>query len=175
VTVEDARDATACIVCVGENDRGDDAVGPLVAEEIRRSHPDVDVRVCRDPFELLDAATGADIVVVVDAARVVGAHVGDTATAGSVVVVDDCDEVEAPSVAALSLGVTSTHGFGPAEVLALGRNVDGVRARVVLVAVAGQRFGVGAGVSDAVAAAVPTAAEQAVRVLRRLDEAVRVA
>lgn len=174
MTVQAARDGTACIVCVGERHRGDDGVGPLVAQAIRRSHPDVDVRVCRDPFELLDVATGAEVVVVVDAARVVGEHAGGTATPGSVVVVADCDD-ESHDVAQLSAGMTSTHGFGPAEVLALRRHVDGARVRVGLVAVAGESFGVGADVSDAVAAAVPTAAEQAVRVLRHLDDAVRVA
>jgi hydrogenase maturation protease len=155
-------DVDGCIVCLGERSRGDDGVGPLVADEIRRSHPDVDVRECRDPFDLIDAVGDAARVVVVDAARV-----GDDPTArrvavGSVHAVADLEQAHG------FLGLTSTHGFGPVEVLALAGAVragGAADATVTLVAVVGERFDIGADVSDAVTAAVPFAAEQAVRLL----------
>jgi hydrogenase maturation protease len=152
-------DAPACIVCLGEKDRGDDGVGPLVAEQIRRSHADVDVRQCHDPFDLLDVISESGSVVVVDAARVVGEPAGASAAAGTIHVVADLEQARA------SLGLASTHAFGPAEVLALARTVGRARARVTLVAVVGEHFDVGAAAGSAVAAAVPAAAEQAVRLL----------
>jgi Ni,Fe-hydrogenase maturation factor len=65
------------------------------------------------------------------------------------------------------LGLASTHGFGPAEVLALAGTVGAGDATVTLVAVVGEHFDIGADVGEAVTAAVPAAAEQAVRLLRR--------
>jgi len=151
-----------CVVCLGHSDRGDDGVGPLVADEIRRSHPDVDVRECRDPFDVLDVV--ADTVVVVDAARIVADPVRGTDAAGTVHVVTDVEQAQA------SRGLASTHGLGLAEVLALVGEIEGDRPRVMLVAVVGERFDMGAGASDAVTAAVPAAAEQAVRLLRDSSE-----
>ena len=156
----DARGApSGCVVCVGVRERGDDGVGPLVADEIRRTHPEVDVRECRDPFDLLDVVADAGTVVVVDAARVVDDRAGSTAVPGSVHIVADSDQ------ARTSLGFASTHGFGPAEVLALADSLGGARRAVTLVAVVGEHFDVGSGASDAVESAVPAAAEQAVSLL----------
>jgi hydrogenase maturation protease len=144
---------------VGARDRGDDGVGPLVADEIRVSHPDVDVRECRDSFDLLDAVADANTVVVVDAARVVGDGAGSPPVPGTIHIAADLDQAQP------SLGLSSTHGFGPSEVLALAGTLGGAQATVTLVAVVGERFDTGADVSDAVTAAVPAAAEQAVRLL----------
>ena len=161
------------IVCVGTRERGDDGVGPLVADEIRHTYPDVDVRECRDSFDLLDVIGDAGTVVVVDAARdvvdaardvvdaarVVGGGAGSPPVPGTVHIVADLQQAQ------MSLGPSSTHGFGPSEVLALAGSVGGAQATVTLVAVVGESFDIGADVSDAVIAAVPAAAEQAVRLL----------
>ena len=147
------------IVCVGTRERGDDGVGPLVADEIRHTYPDVDVRECRDSFDLLDVIGDAGTVVIVDAARVAGDGAGSPSVPGTLHVVAD------PEQAQVSLGLSSTHGFGPSEVLALAGSVGGAQATVTLVAVVGESFDIGADVSDAVIAAVPAAAEQAVRLL----------
>ena len=153
-----------CVVCVGARERGDDGVGPLVADEIRRTHADIDVRECRDPFDLLDVIADAATVVVVDAARVVDARAGSSAVPGSVHIVADLDQ------ARTSLGLASTHGFGPADVLALAGSLGAARRTVTFVAVVGEHFEIGARVSDAVTSAVPAAAEQAVRLLRAPSE-----
>lgn len=138
----------AAAVCLGSRHRGDDAVGPLVAERLRAAG--VDVLDCADePTRLLDAWDGLYTVVVVDAV-VTGAAPG---TIGRV----ETDGGSLPR----DLGLASTHAVGVADVLELGRAVGKAPRRVIVLGVEGVAFGMGDELTPAVAAAVDEVAATA--------------
>ena len=90
--------------CLGSRYRGDDAVGPLVADRLRAAG--ATVLECDDePTRLLDAWAGLDLIVIVDA-------VSSGAAAGTVHRVDPGDG-PLPG----DLGLASTHAFSVADAL----------------------------------------------------------
>ena len=128
-------------MCLGSPFRGDDAVGPAVAERLRGAG--VEVLDCADePTRLLDLWDGLDTVVVVDAVRS-GAPPGT---------IHRVDAAEGPLPR--DLGLASTHAMGIAEALELGRTLGRAPHRVVVVGVEGSSFGMGEQMSPAVAAAL---------------------
>ena len=124
------------ILGCGNPDRGDDAAGPLAARRLRamgiaaREHSG-------DALALLDDWQGADDVVVVDA-------VLTGKRAGAVSVWDALAALPAPS----RLG--SSHAFGLAEAVALGRTLGGLPPRITLYGIEAGRFELGAPPSRAV-------------------------
>lgn len=137
---------TAAAVCLGSPYRGDDAAGPLVAQRLREAG--AALLDCDDePTRLLDAWAGLELVVVVDAVRS-GAEPG---TLHRVEAVDG----KLPR----DLGLASTHAFGIAEALELGRALGRAPRHVVVHGVEGERFGMGDPPSPAVVEAVGLLAE----------------
>ena len=138
--------ATVAAVCLGSPYRGDDAAGSLVAERLRQAGaPLLD---CDDePTRLLDAWAGLDLVVVVDAVRS-GAEAGTLHRVEAV-------EGKLPR----DLGLASTHAFGIAEALELGRALGRAPRHVVVHGVEGERFVMGEPPSPAVVEAVGSLAE----------------
>ena len=137
------------VVGVGNPWRGDDGVGPAVAAAVRdRLGPggpagrvdvvDLDGEAAR----LVDAWDGADLAVVVDAART-GAPPGTLHRL-------DADGVRAASTA-------SSHALGVQHAVALARALGRLPRRLVLIGVEGADFGHGTHLSDPVAAAVEPA------------------
>ena len=116
--------------CLGSRFRGDDAVGPLVADRLRAAGA-VLLDCDDEPTRLLDAWAGLDLVVIVDAVRT-GAEVGT---------VHRVDAGEGPL--ARELGLASTHAFSIADTLELGRAIGRAPRRVVVVGVEGAAFGLG--------------------------------
>jgi hydrogenase maturation protease len=133
-------------VCLGRPDRGDDAVGPLVAERLRAAGAAV-LDCDEEPTRLLDAWDGLELVVIVDAVR-------SGAAAGTVTRFE-------PGNDALprSLGLASTHAVSIADALELGRAVGRSPKRVVVVGVEGAAFDLGDPLTPEVDAAIPRAAE----------------
>jgi hydrogenase maturation protease len=130
--------------------RGDDAVGPLVAEMFVCEHHDVrDVGPLAEPLDLLGRFDGADLAVVIDAVRS-GAPIGTVRTLNIDIEYSDDDDVAGASV-------TSTHGIGLVGVLRLAHAVGRAPRRLVLVAVEGGEFALGSAMSAEVMAAVPGA------------------
>ncbi len=134
----------AVVIGIGNEFRGDDGIGPLVATEIENlGLADVLVTVCDgDPTEMLNVWGGADRVVVVDA-----------------VLCEHCrpGRVRRTTVDALR-GVTtatSCHALGISDTLALGRVLGRLPAEFVVIAVEARCVDIGWGVSEAVAAAQP--------------------
>jgi hydrogenase maturation protease len=154
---DDAGGRPFLVVCVGNRDRGDDAVGPLVADLLRATPiAGVDVReLAGDSTALLQAWVGADDVIVVDA-------VLSGAPPGTVHVIDGLRESPPPSPA------HSTHGFGVAEAIALGRALDELPTALTVFGVEGADFTPGAALSPPVARA---AAEVAARIRARAARA----
>ncbi len=140
---------SSAVTCLGHRDRGDDAVGPLVADRLRDRG--VAVLDCHEePTRLLDAMGGLDLLVVVDAVR-------SGASPGTLLRIEARHE---PLPA--DLGLASTHAFGIAETLELARALGRAPARVVVHGVAGERFGMGDAPTPAVVAALDPLVERVV-------------
>jgi hydrogenase maturation protease len=135
---------------LGNSYRGDDAVGPLVAELFAGVTRDVrDVGPLEEPLDLLGRFDGADLAIVIDAVRS-GAPIGTVRVLDLDVAYSDGDSLGEPAV-------TSTHGIGLVGVLRLARAVGRTPRRLVVVAVEGETFELGSAMSAAVRAAVPEA------------------
>jgi hydrogenase maturation protease len=144
----------AAAACLGSRYRGDDAVGPLVADRLRRAG--AAVLECDDePTRLLDVWAGLDLVVVVDA-------VSSGAPAGTVHRVD-----AGAGPLPRDLGLASTHAFSIPDALELGRALGRAPRRVVVIGVEGAAFGMGDALTAAVEASLDGVAES---VLAELGE-----
>jgi hydrogenase maturation protease len=133
---------SSAAVCLGSRYRGDDALGPLVAERLREAG--VMVLDCADdPTRLLDEWAGLDTVVVVDAV-VAGEPVGTL------------HRLEADEGGPLSreLRLASTHAVSLADALDLGRSVGRAPRRIVVLGIEGAAFGMGDAMTPAVSAAL---------------------
>jgi hydrogenase maturation protease len=140
------------VVGIGNRTRGDDAVGPCVAERLAALHlPGVEVIVEAEPLELLELLDRPGALVVLDAAAPRGEP-------GRVTVWP----VEELPVAGMSGHVRGTHGLGVLETLALARALGRLRARVVVVGVEAASDEPGAPLSSNVRARLDDAV-QAVR------------
>jgi hydrogenase maturation protease len=134
-------DARVVVIGVGNSFRCDDAAGLEVA---RRLEHDEDVRVVEregDLAGLLDLWNEASSVIIVDSASS-GAAPGT---------IHRFDAIADP----LPTGVfSSTHAFGVAEVVELGRALDRLPESLTVYAIEGARFEVGQDLSPEVEAAV---------------------
>jgi hydrogenase maturation protease len=161
-----SRRCRALVVGLGSIDRGDDAVGPIVAGRVRDAlqlsgDSWVDVAVHEDPSALPDVMSGMDIAIIVDAVRS-----GDgpgTVTWREV----GRDEPALPVRSAP--GAAGTHGLGLATVIELARTMDLLPARVVVVGVEAVDFAHGRPMSAPVMSAVPHAVESILGILRMTD------
>jgi hydrogenase maturation protease len=144
------------VIGVGNPFRGDDGAGPavaeLVADRLGATHrDDVEVRVLDgEPARLVEAWAGARLAVVVDALR-------SGAAAGTVRRI----EIGPGSRHRLRQRGTlaSSHGAGLQAALELGRALERLPDRLVVLGVEGDDFREGPGLSTAVAACLePTAA-----------------
>ncbi len=145
---------------LGSRYRGDDAVGPLVAQLCASATDGVrDVGPLEEPLDLLGRFDGADLAIVIDAVRY-GAPIGS-------VQVLDVDISSSTAGDGGEPAVTSTHGIGLVGVLRLARAVGQAPRRLVVVAVEGEAFDLGSEMSAGVAAAVPTAVAAVVALIER--------
>lgn len=132
--------SSVLVIGTGNDHRGDDAVGLLVARRLRaRTNLEVAVHEHKgDGTTLMDAWKGAQKVIIVDAA-----HSGTIpGTIHRFEVVND----EVPA----ALFSHGTHTFGVAEGIELARALDQLPPRLVLYGIEGARFQFGASLSRAV-------------------------
>jgi hydrogenase maturation protease len=131
------------LIGVGNPYRRDDGVGPALAAEIDRRRPaDVTVTTAGgEPTELIEAWSGADLAVLVDAV------VCDPSTPGRI--------HRSLGWAAHQPGAASTHGLGVPEALRLAEALHRAPRRVVVFAVEAADVTPGLGLSAAVSAALP--------------------
>jgi hydrogenase maturation protease len=143
------------VLGIGNPDRGDDAIGLLVLDELRtRCGPDIDLSSGDgDPGWMIDAWEGRRVSVVVDAVQT-------GAAPGSVTVIDAS---AAPLPAATRL--SSSHAMGVASSVELARALGRLPDRLVVVGVEGQSFALGSEMSAEVAAAVNPATVTVLEVL----------
>jgi hydrogenase maturation protease len=145
---------SAAAVCLGSPFRGDDAVGPAVAERLRTVGATV-LDCADEPTRLLDLWAGLDTVVVVDALSS-GAEPGT---------LNRIDAGDGPLPRDLRLA--STHAMGIADALELGRALGKAPRRVIVLGIEGAAFGMGEGMTPAVASAVD---QLVAAVLRELEQ-----
>lgn len=131
---------TTLVIGVGNRDRGDDAVGPLVASRLK-CRAGVNVKVVEQTeagLSLIDAWEGAGLVIIMDAVR-------SGAPAGKIHRIDSSAE----SIPA-DFFHCSTHGFGVAEAIELARTLCKLPPRVIVYGIEGAVFEAGAKLSPAV-------------------------
>ncbi|HUZ02314.1 MAG TPA: hydrogenase maturation protease [Thermomicrobiaceae bacterium] len=133
------------VVGLGNRLRGDDAVGPLVAEQLSgRTPPDVSVVSHEgDPTDLLEEWDGAGLCVVVDA-------VWSGAGPGTL---HRIEPLAGPLK--FQLDFPSSHGFDLMSTVTLGRVLGRLPRRLVVLGVEAASFERGAALSPEVAAALP--------------------
>lgn len=142
------------VVGIGHPDRGDDAVGPLVAEAVRLARPDIDVVALSDPSVLVDVMSERGHVVVVDAA-VTGTDVGTVRTF----------DATAAALPTLSVAVTSSHALSLGDAIELTRATGSLPQRLEVVTVEIGSVALGQPASPAVLAAVADAAASVLRLV----------
>ncbi len=151
----DDRRTRFVVIGVGNRDRGDDAVGPLIADAVRDLHGDgVDTFVCEgDLSDLAMRWSAHDRVVVVDA-MVSGRP------PGSIVETDACR-----STMPTGERILSSHGVGLADAIELGRLLDRLPRQLTVIGVEASSFEPFEPASSQVVDAVP-------EVVRRIGEIV---
>lgn len=139
-----AGEHRAVVIGVGNEYRRDDGVGPLVATRLAGLNlPGVLVTVCDgEPTGLLDLWAGADLAVVIDAVLC------EPSTPGRIwrTTVDALRDV---------ITATSSHALGIPDAVPLGRILGRLPHELVVIAVEAADLGLGAGLTEAVAVAVP--------------------
>jgi hydrogenase maturation protease len=143
------------VVGIGNSDRGDDGVGPAVARRLRgRVPPGVSVlERGGDALALIEDWEGVPSVIVVDA-------VAPITEPGRI---HRLDLTRNPLPVAFAL--PSTHAFGLAETVELGRSLGRLPKFVIAYLVEGAQFETGAPLSPAVAVAVEEAVERIILAL----------
>jgi hydrogenase maturation protease len=135
------------VIGIGNPDRGDDGAGRAVARRLSARNPfAIEVRECAgEAAALMEAWTGFDDVVLVDACRGAGG-------AGSVhrFEPDDIDRF----ASAEGLSPASTHGFGAAAAIGLARALGTLPSRLAIYAIEAARADAGADLSPDVGRAV---------------------
>jgi hydrogenase maturation protease len=121
------------IICCGNPDRGDDGVGPLVAGRLRDFGVEAEIR-SGEALDLIEAWSGADNVVVVDAVQ----------TDASLGTVHLWDGQKASYPADESV---STHGLGVASAIRIARVLGRLPERLQVYGIEGRRFEPGTEVS----------------------------
>lgn len=141
------------VIGVGNDLRGDDAAGLVVARAVRQRVRDgVEVHESHgDGTTLIGLWSGAGRVVVVDAMRC-------GATPGTVVRFDALEDGRWCLPA--SAMPPSSHAFGVLRAVALGRTLGLLPSSLVVYGIEGKRFGIGQALSPAVARVVPSVVEQ---------------
>jgi hydrogenase maturation protease len=147
-----------CVVGVGNEMRGDDAVGLAVVRALAGTVPDdVAVLECEgEPVSLLAAWEGHEHAIVVDATQ-------SDAEAGTIRRIVAQDGPLPPALAG-----SSTHLLGLADAVELARALGRLPETTVVYGIEGAAFDTGAGISEPVAAA---AEKVAAAIRRELEEA----
>jgi hydrogenase maturation protease len=145
-----AKKLSRLIVGVGNVFRSDDGVGPRAAQALQQRLLNVPILVCDG--QAIDLLTGwnADTVILIDAM-----HSG--APAGTIY------RFEIPGdLIPADCHLASTHGFGPAEAIALGAALDQLPPRLIIYAVEGATYSEGCGLSAVVEKSVDRVVDRVV-------------
>jgi hydrogenase maturation protease len=138
------------VVGIGNPDRGDDGIGPMVARQLKGRVP-LGVNVLElydDVLALIEKWDEVPSVIVVDAVASI--------TRPGLIYRLDLSNNRFP----LAFAPRSTHAFGLAETVELARNLGRLPGSVVAYLIEGEQFETGASLSPVVAKAVEAAVER---------------
>jgi hydrogenase maturation protease len=154
--VSASRSGRPMLIGIGNRWRSDDAAGLIAARRARSRVPAgmPVVELEGEPVGLLDAWEDADAAVVVDAVR-------SGAGPGTIHRVD----AHRDSLPEPVSGGASTHALGLAEAIELGRVLDRLPARLVVIGIESESFEAAEGLSARVDAAIEPAVELALDAL----------
>ena len=156
------RPAQVVVAGLGNEYRRDDGAGAVVAARVAAMDGSVrDIGPVVDPLDLLGRWDDVDLAVVVDAVR--SEDPPGTVRVTSLPTASRQPDRGRPS----RRHAVSSHGVHVADVLRIARAVGSAPCRVVVVAVVGEDFGRGPGLTAAVEAAIETAAEAVLELARR--------
>lgn len=147
------------VVGLGNADRGDDAVGPSVAQDLRGKLPaDVPVLARRgDMLSLIEDWAEFDALVCIDAAACV-------TDPGRI------HRIDLPADALpRELSLTSSHALGLAQVIELARTLHLAPREIIIYAIEGGSFEPGAALTPAVAAAARIVAKRIIAEVDRIQ------
>ena len=148
------------VVGLGSPDRGDDAVGPIVAQRIAtlRLHG-VQVLEREDPTALIDLWDDRDLVIVVDA-------VCSNGVPGTLMIMESgVDVAPLTDDAWAGTGRGGTHAFGLAAAIELSRALHRLPRRLLLIGIEAGGLDHGAALSAPVRAAVQPATRSIIEIL----------
>lgn len=132
------------VIGIGNEFRDDDAVGILVARELRRRCPGASiVEVTGEGTALMAAWAGHENVIIVDA-------VSSGEAPGTITTFNLSEEI-----VPRNLFPSSSHAFGVAEAIALAKRLHNLPSRMVLYGIEGKEFGAGVGLSTPVVRHIP--------------------
>ena len=156
---EPAAPRKILVACIGNPDRGDDGIGPLVAAKLEGQLPGHAALIVRrgDMLALAEDFAGCGALVCVDAAA-------PMTSPGQIHRIDLTTE-ELPR----ELLSASTHGFGLADAIELARALGRAPEIIVIYAVEGACFDAGAALTHAVAAAADKTARLVAAEVDRLS------
>ncbi len=145
------------VIGIGNEQCGDDAVGPLVARRIEaRRLPGIQVHAGDlDPLGLIDLWKTAQSVILIDA-------MSSGRTAGAI----DRFEAHAQPLPSGPFSHASTHSMGVPEAIELSRALQQFPPHFVVYAVEGRNFDAGAPLSTRVQSAIPRLEKLILRELR---------
>jgi hydrogenase maturation protease len=125
------------ILGIGNDDRGDDAVGRIIARRLKEHRLDrcTVFEQNGDGSMLMEAWNGRDTVILVDAVS--------SGTAPGTVCRFEAHVQPVPAF----LFRRSTHAFGPAEAIELARAMNRLPPRLIMYGIEGKSFDLGAGLS----------------------------
>jgi len=134
---------TTLVIGVGNAHRGDDAIGPLVASNLKQRAGEKFRVIERagDGLALMEEWEGADTVIILDAAR-------SGSPPGTIHRLNATTESMPKNFLRCS-----THALGVAETIELARALRQLPRRVIVYGIEGESFEAGAGLSSAVEAA----------------------
>ena len=137
------------IIALGNRFRGDDGVGPVVADKLRSRLPGCAIVEGReDSMAIVNAWEDAELAVIIDAAF-------SSASPGSIHRLEVGDQPLSKDIARCS-----SHGLGLAEAVELGKVLKRLPARLVIYAAEASSFEVGTALSPQVSAAATQLALQ---------------
>jgi hydrogenase maturation protease len=151
--------ARVVLIGIGNEYRGDDAVGLVVARRLREK---LGARATvlesdGEATRLMEAWEGADTVILIDA----------VSSGGEPGTLHRFDARVQPIPA--RFGSSSSHASGLAEAIELARALNRLPWRLIVYGIEGERFEVGVGLSSAVEKVVPKLVERLVQEVRAME------
>ncbi len=144
------------VIGIGNRFRGDDGIGPAVVDSLRADPPPATIcETSGEATELIETWSDAKLVLIVDC-------ISSGAPPGTIHQIEANSQTLPPQILQ-----ASTHSFGLAEAVELGRALGRLPPRLIVYGIEGRDFGHGQTLSEPVASVVETVAERIRDYIRR--------